>query len=225
MACVYWIHRPDHTDMFTEGYIGFTSLSPQVRFCAHKRVARYGQRKNSPVYNAIRKHGEKLIYKVLVIGEKEYCLDLERKLRPKNFIGWNMGIGGDAPAFGVKPSDENREKMRQRMTGKKLSQESIEKIRQKSMGHKRNVGRANSEAAKEKIRQKALGRTHSEETRKLLRDQRIGVPLPRELREKMKASKSQIVECPHCGKIGKHGGMKKHHFDHCKKVKNAPIQE
>ena len=34
---VYWIHRPEHTDMFTQGYVGITK-DIKRRFKAHPTV-------------------------------------------------------------------------------------------------------------------------------------------------------------------------------------------
>lgn len=36
------------------------------------------------------------------------------------------------------------------------------------------------------------------------------------LSERAKARQYSIVECPHCGKLGKINSMKRHHFDKCK---------
>ena len=35
-ACVYWLHLPEHSDMFSEGYIG-VSVNPKKRLYEHKR--------------------------------------------------------------------------------------------------------------------------------------------------------------------------------------------
>ncbi len=70
--------------------------------------------------------------------------------------------------------------------------------------------------ATEMIRQKAVGRGHSEATKQKLRMDRIGIPVPGHVREKMRQAKRAMMECPRCHKTGMAGGMKKHHFDHCK---------
>ena len=40
MAIVYWIRRPEHTDIFSEGYVGVTSRSLEERIADHVKVAR-----------------------------------------------------------------------------------------------------------------------------------------------------------------------------------------
>ena len=48
--------------------------------------------------NAIAKHGwENLVKEIVVIGSEEYCYEIEKKLRPKESIGWNLAIGGGKP--------------------------------------------------------------------------------------------------------------------------------
>ena len=36
-ACVYWLHLPEHNDMFSEGYIG-VSVNPSYRLKAARLV-------------------------------------------------------------------------------------------------------------------------------------------------------------------------------------------
>lgn len=58
-----------------------------------------------------------------------------------------------------------------------------------------------TEATKQKIREKMTGRTHSPATLELIR----------------KNSTTPPVQCPHCGLVGAGSGMKRYHFDNCKK--------
>ena len=41
MAVVYWIHLPEHTDMFSEGYIGVTE-NIKRRYYEHLKLAQQG---------------------------------------------------------------------------------------------------------------------------------------------------------------------------------------
>jgi len=91
-CAVYWLHLPEHVDMFTEGYVG-VSIDLGKRYNAHKNT-----KENQHLYYAIKKYGfDNIIKQVLLVSEKSYCLDIERKLRPANNIGWNIVAGGGNP--------------------------------------------------------------------------------------------------------------------------------
>ena len=96
---VYWIHHPDHTDMFSQGYIG-VSKNAERRWEEHLKKS-----ENRHFRFAINKYGwENLVKEQILIAEEDYCLDIERKLRPAVDIGWNIAIGGGKPpvAYGNK---------------------------------------------------------------------------------------------------------------------------
>jgi hypothetical protein len=111
MAVVYWIHLAEHTDMFTQGYIGVSKNTAKDRFKVHKHLATSGK----GIYvinNAIRKYGDSIKLQTLVVADLQYCYDLERKLRPEINIGWNIARGGEQPPMtGRKHSDYTRKKM------------------------------------------------------------------------------------------------------------------
>lgn len=109
MAFVYWIHLPEHTDMFSEGYIGFTSKTVGKRFTRHKSDAKAGSRLH--IHLAIMKYGERLLCDTLLEASEDYCKDVEYKLRKLPYTGWNLAVGGTVPTLGVYPSDETRLKM------------------------------------------------------------------------------------------------------------------
>lgn len=94
-SVVYWIHKPEHTDMWTQGYIGITNQPVKERWRAHKLAASNGVENKCDVLNrAIRKHDD-LIYEVILVADtREYCEKIEGLLRPKRRIGWNLAIGG-----------------------------------------------------------------------------------------------------------------------------------
>lgn len=95
---LYWIHRECHTSMLTEGYVGVTG-TPEVRFKSHQLDAR---KKNCwHIHYAINKYND-LKFDVICIGDVDYILELERKLRSKVGIGWNTVIGGRKPLLGIK---------------------------------------------------------------------------------------------------------------------------
>ena len=87
MPCVYWIHLQEHADFLSEGYIGFTSKSAEKRFRQHCAGARSQKERCPHLEKAIRKYGaSQLITDTLCIGTPDYCIDLERKLRPHPMI-------------------------------------------------------------------------------------------------------------------------------------------
>lgn len=93
MTCaVYWIRCADHTDMFSQGYIG-VSKNAQRRFVEHQRKS-----ENAHLKNAIKKYGwDALVKTEILIADEAYCLEIEAKLRPNKETGWNIGIGGGLP--------------------------------------------------------------------------------------------------------------------------------
>ena len=91
-SSVYWIHHPDHTNMFTQGYIG-VSNNIKARWNRHK-----GQTQNPYLKNAINKYGwDSLVKEILLVSTEKYCLRIESKLRSIKEIGWNIIEGGGMP--------------------------------------------------------------------------------------------------------------------------------
>lgn len=79
MAVVYWVHLPEHTDMFSQGYIGVTpNLKKRIREHKHK----------------FKDLWDRIVIKTVLIADLAYCYMIESKLRPTKNIGWNKAIGG-----------------------------------------------------------------------------------------------------------------------------------
>ena len=89
---VYWIHLPEHTDIFSEGYVGITTKSLEKRFQQHRYQARKGGL--HLINKVVRKYEEQLVVDTILVSTLDYCLDIENKLRPEPFIGWNSAAGG-----------------------------------------------------------------------------------------------------------------------------------
>lgn len=135
MVSVYWIRHEDHTDMFTQGYIGISKNTAQ-RFKNHVR-----QPTNTHMENVIKKYGwDSLVKQVVLIGDKDYCLDIEKKLRPVDFVGWNATAGGGYPPKAKKGIGK----------GRKMSAETIAKRNESRKGY------VTSMETREKLRQKAI---------------------------------------------------------------------
>lgn len=124
LACVYWIHKVEHTDEFTEGYIG-VSRNPNKRWIQHKTDANCNRHTNVHLSNAIIKYEDTLIYEVIFGGTEEQCFAYELELRPAPLIGWNLMSGGPVG----KITEEGRKKLSEAKKGKTLSEHKKETIR------------------------------------------------------------------------------------------------
>ena len=94
-SVVYWIHRPEHTDITKQGYVGITNMRARERWAEHRRASRKNPDVHCAVVNrAICKYPD-LIYEVVLVADtREYCERIEGLLRPTNGIGWNIARGG-----------------------------------------------------------------------------------------------------------------------------------
>ena len=102
---LYWIHRKSHTSL-KQGYIGVT-YNPDERFSSHRCNMKRGIK--SYLYNSMRKYKD-IKFTILCIGGMGYICDLEKKLRPKDRMGWNTVSGGEV-SYLDHPSEESIIKM------------------------------------------------------------------------------------------------------------------
>lgn len=218
---VYWIHHPDHTDMFSQGYIG-VSNSAKRRFVEHAR-----SKANRHLRFAIDKHGwDNLVKKEILIAEEAYCLDIERKLRPMDGIGWNLVMGGGKPppSYGHKRAYGN--------TWNKGAKHSLERRKQRSelnkIRHQDPIAREKFVKARIGLAPPNKGKKASPETIEKLRLSHLGKPSGRkgktnspESIAKLKATfEANPWTCPHCYKVGfNKGSGNRWHFDNCKERK------
>ena len=218
--CVYWVRTAEHTDLTTQGYVGVTA-------CFGRRMKEHVKRtQNRHFWFAIQKYGwDNLVKQQLVIGDEEYCLELEVKLRPKNNVGWNLTKGGGKPPIlygnkhmvgipawnkGISHSTETKIKLRDATT--KLWEDP--EYRQ----HMSNVKKGRTSPRKgakllpesiEKMRLKKIG----------VPSKKKGILMSAEQRSLMSERIKLISwECPHCNKLGHGLGAKtRWHFDNCKR--------
>lgn len=216
---VYWIRAAEHTDMFSQGYIGVSKNSAR-RFEEHSK-----SKENRHLFFAIKKHGWNTLIKTdILIADIKYCLDIEAKLRPIENIGWNCAAGGGKPPV---------------LTGERLA------LKGRAAWNK---GKQMPQSTKDKISAAVQRQMQDPEHRVLLSKLKLGKPSPRrgvklsaELIEKMRLSKigkpskkkgskltpeayKNIVAavrvrwiCPHCKKEGmSKGAANRWHFDACK---------
>lgn len=147
---VYWIHFPEETDPYTQGYIGVSS-NFTTRLKAH--IAGHG---NSNVYEAFKI--DRAIIEIMLESDEESCYNEEASLRPSPFIGWNFAEGGNKPpspkgniarALKASASLKGRkitwgDKISKASKGKKISPDSIEravKTRKKRGYRAWNIGK------------------------------------------------------------------------------------
>lgn len=94
---VYWIRLEEHTDPFSQGYIGVTCHLERRwnRHCRHAEV-RDVKINNMPLYVAFRKFGlGRFKFEELHKGlDKWSAYNIEYALRPHYGIGFNRGPGG-----------------------------------------------------------------------------------------------------------------------------------
>ena len=97
MYCLYWIRAEEHTDIYSEGYVGITTNFTE-RLRAHKK-----NRRKTPLTDAIKKYGwEALTFQIQITNiTKDEALFLEKLYRPTVNIGWNNQAGGE---LGVEPA-------------------------------------------------------------------------------------------------------------------------
>jgi hypothetical protein len=135
VAEVYWIHLQEHTEMFSQGYIGITKTTAKKRFYKHLSASKSNTTRAATILSrAINKYGDKIIVDTLVICDIDYAFDMETKLRPSPRIGWNTDQGGRGR--------------------KEVSEETRMKISKTLVGHK---GVVHSDETKKRMSEKRLG--------------------------------------------------------------------
>jgi predicted GIY-YIG superfamily endonuclease len=222
---VYWIHLENHTDMFSQGYIG-VSKDTKKRWSEHAKHTG-----NNHLLHAIKKYGwDNLVKEVILVADKAYCLMIEAKLRAEDKIGWNIVKGGGMP-----PHINVWNK------GRKIPQEELDALKAKGFGFKKghktwNTGIKYTEEMKSKIYDIGSytkgkpawnkGKPILPHVKEMLRKALTGKMQSEESKlKKSLANKGRVfnrIECPKCKTIGGLTTMKRWHFDKCtggKKIK------
>ncbi len=153
---VYWIHKKEHTDIYTEGYVGITN-NVEKRWSSHKTSGRCLH-----LTNAIEKYGaDNLVWEVVFTGDYIDCELKENHYGPSFDIGWNILIGGgnSKASVGRTLPENHRKNISLGNTGKVLSEETKQKISEA------NTGNVMSEEARKKMSASKLGKPMSEDTK------------------------------------------------------------
>lgn len=90
---LYWICEPSHDDVFTQGYVGI-SYDPEYRLKQHIALSKGNRISRHPEFTKALVSGS-YNHQILLIASREYCMSVERILRPSIGLGWNIAIGGD----------------------------------------------------------------------------------------------------------------------------------
>jgi predicted GIY-YIG superfamily endonuclease len=91
---VYWLHDDRCVCVWRHGYVGITAHLP-VRIAAHRRGNGKGAHSLPPDFKV----------QVLFVGSGDEALELEERLRPHSWIGWNRGRGGQKSCVGHKHTE------------------------------------------------------------------------------------------------------------------------
>ena len=94
-SVVYWIRQPEHQDIFMDGYIGVTHQPVIDRWRSHISNRKRGAIRGRPISVALIKQPELLFSVISVHGTLQAAMDIEAKLRPHPFIGWNTAAGAN----------------------------------------------------------------------------------------------------------------------------------
>ena len=125
LTCVYWIRKIEHTNIYTEGYVG-VSTNIERRWREHITEARANRHPNSFLGNAINKHyPDNLVFEIVYLSNEDTCYNYAEMLRPETNIGWNLRSGGPVG----KMSEEGRKSLSTKYLGKKLTEKEKENRR------------------------------------------------------------------------------------------------
>lgn len=203
MTVVYWLYDGKCLDPATDGYVGISDI-------LENRVLRHRRSKRFPEFEV----------KVLYESDRRSCFDEEKRLRPREKMGWNLAPGGVTTEGQVWASRLGG------MAGKGRikTEEECKRISQAKKGVpvlKLQVPRPGFSEAR---RQSPKWQTHIQR----LNESQRGVPRTAETKQKLslikKGKRPPILDvrkpCQICGKMiaVNFGNLAKHESRHAKSV-------
>lgn len=215
---IYCLTFPDGKE-----YIGQTTDSLSVRIASHRYKAKQGG--TSKVLAAIRKHKGRFQTMSLYECDNQYELDTAERLfiQERNTMhphGHNSYSGGRK---GFDVDLETRAKISEKMSGE----------RNHSFGKPGiMLGKKHTQKTRALISAKNRGQKRTPEQCANISKALCGVPKPNargvpkspthraNMSAAMRGLKRTISTCPHCGKTGGGGNMRRYHFDNCKHMRN-----
>ena len=167
MFYIYWIHQTNHTDPYTEGYVGLSN-QPDKRFKAHTtKTAQVGSK-----YLRELSDSDKALLSHTILAEcssLEQARELELKYRPLPHIGWNIKRGG-----GVSPDCTGR--VHSEQTKKDIARKNtLTKSTRTYVSPFKGDTERHSEETKALIGSYHKGKTISEEHKQAITDKLSGV--------------------------------------------------
>lgn len=98
-AVLYWLHLKEHTDVFTQGYVGVTTRLIDIRFREHCSKFKSSYNTNNPLHIAFDTYGIDNIVKTrLCVSDVDKAYEMEKLFRPLQYMGWNTVEGGKFPS-------------------------------------------------------------------------------------------------------------------------------
>ena len=203
-------------------YIGYTSNITN-RYINHKNSSKS---KNNAFYRAIRKYGwDKFSFSVIYQSlDMNHCKNVMENYFINEYNsyknGYNLTLGGEG-VTGPR-TEESKQKLslarNHRFNAKDkdgnihaITNDDPRFISGELVGVRKGVKPSQETIEKYKIRSKGnqarLGIPHTPEIRKIISERTS---------KALKGVPKKTIECPHCGKVGGAGNMKRYHFDFCK---------
>jgi len=146
---VYWIHLPEHTDIYSQGYVG-VSENPTKRLKQHLTEAKNNTHVNPYLLRVLNKHS--VVQTILYSGNSIDCYTLELHYRPKKLIGWNINKGGICPPSkkGWRPSEKTLSKRSNSLKGIVRSETWCQNLSESKKGEKNGMFGKNNPCSEQK---------------------------------------------------------------------------
>ena len=95
VAAVYWLHLKEHTDVFTQGYVGVTTRLIDIRFKEHCFKFNNSYNQYNPLHLAFSQYGiDSIVVTRLCVCPVKQAYEIEKLFRPFEYMGWNTSEGG-----------------------------------------------------------------------------------------------------------------------------------